>query len=217
MNNDLISNLLVPAYFIGTSLSILFLSYKFFSKKNATFQNFAIGLALFAAAFAIWSVVVITKPDNLELFTTIGVIPFTAGLLFFLIAGTSKLKASKRSLATTLAVGYLGLMLFLRMFVYQSMPAFSENGLFYFRADPVIVALYIGAFAAALFPATNAVCQQIKDGTLKFVTQLGLTILIIGGVVMLTSFDDTLQLINGYVMAGALAALLVVYSTRQLK
>lgn len=217
MSDSLTGDVLVPAYFIATSLVIAFLSYKFLSKKTATFKFFGIGLAFFAVAFAIWSAVVLTKPTDLETFTTLGVLPFSVGLYFFLMAGTSKLKASNRSLAMMLGVGYLALMLFLRTFVYQSAPAFSENGLFYFHADPVIVALYIGAFAAALFPATNAVSQQIKDGTLKFVTQLALTMLIIGGVVMLTSFDDTLQLINGYVMAVALAALLVAYSTKELK
>jgi hypothetical protein len=208
---------MVPLFFVVGTLAILFLASKFLSQKNSVFRNFGIGLALYGVAFAIWSVAVVTKPTNLDAITTIGVVPFAAAHLFYLMVGTEKLKASSRSLVMMLGVGYLAILLVLRAFVYTSHPAFSAKGLFYFHADPAIIALYIGAFAASLLPAINIVSQQIKDKTLRFVTQFGFTTLAIGGIVLLTSYDDTLQTINGWIMGTAFVMLLTVYSTRKLK
>ena len=215
--NNFIGDYMVPLYFIIGSLAILFLSYKFLSQKAPVFRNFGIGLLLTGVAFAVWSVAVLTKPDNLETITTVGVVPFGAALLFFLMAGTQKLKAANRSLVMFLGLAYLGVLLILRVFVYQSHPGFSAKGLFYFHADPAIVALYIGAFAASILPAINAVSQQIKDKTLKFVTQLGFTVLAIGGIVLLTSYDDNLQTINGWIMGLTFVLLLSVYSMKEVK
>jgi hypothetical protein len=215
--DSFIGHYMVPFFFIGGTLTILFIASKFLSQKANIYRNIGIGLALYGVAFAIWSVAVITKPTNLETYTTVGVVPFALAHIFYLLAGTEKVKAANRSLILMLGVGYLAIILVLRSFVYKSHPAFSANGLFYFHADPSIVALYIGAFAASLLPAINAVSQKIKDQTLKFVSQFGFTILAIGGIVMLTSYSDTLQTINGYVMGTTFVVLLLTYSTKKLK
>jgi glycerol uptake facilitator-like aquaporin len=57
----------------------------------------------------------------------------------------------------------------------------------------------------------------MKDKTLKTVSQLGFTILLIGGIVLLTSYDDSLQTINGWIMGLTFVALLSVYSVKQVK
>jgi hypothetical protein len=215
--SSFIGDYMVPLYFVVGCIAVLFLGYKFLSSKLPVFRNFGIGLLLTGAAFAVWSVAVITKPDNLETITTVGVVPFGAGLLFFLMAGTQKLKAANRSLVMFLGLGYLAILLLLRTFVYESHPGFSENGLFYFHAEPEIIAMYIGAFAAAILPAINAASQQMKDKTLKYVSQLGFTILAIGGIVLLTSYDDNLQTINGWIMGIAFVVLLSVYSMKEVK
>lgn len=214
---DFVGHYMVPSFFVVGTLAILFLASKFISQKDSILRNFGIGLALYGAAFAIWAVAVVTKPADLATITTIGVIPFAVAHLFYLMVGTEKLKASSRSLVMMLGVGYLAILLVLRAFVYQSHPAFSAKGLFYFHADPVIIALYIGAFSASLLPAINIVSQRIKDKTLKFITQFGFTTLTIGGIVLVTSYDDTLQTINGWVMGTTFVLLLTAYSTRKLK
>lgn len=217
MVDNFVGHYMVPLYFIMGTLTILYIGYKFFSQKSSAFRNFGIGLLLYGAAFAIWSVAVITKPDNLAAITTIGVVPFAVAHLFFLMTASEKLKASNKSLVMMLGFGYLALLLVLRAFVYQSDPAFSANGLFYFHADPAIIALYIGAFASSLLPAINIVSQKIKDKTLRFISQFGFTVLAIGGIVLLTSYDDTLQTINGWIMGLTFVLLLSVYSTKKLK
>lgn len=215
--NDFLGHYMVPLYFIIGTLAILFLAYKFLSQKALVFRNFGVGLLISGVAFAVWTAVVIIKPNNLEVFTTIGALPFAVGFLFFLMAGTHKLKAANKSLVLLAGVGYLLILLFLRTLVYKSHPAFSSNGLFYFHAEPAIIALYIGAFGAALLPAINVVSQQLKDKTLRFITQFGFTILAVGGIVMLTSFSDTLQTINGWVMGVAFLLLVVAYATKEVK
>jgi heme/copper-type cytochrome/quinol oxidase subunit 4 len=208
---------MVPAYFIVGTLAVLFMAYKFLQNKAPVYRSFGIGLLLTALAFAVWAVAVITKPSDLDTITTIGVVPLAFGLLFFLMAGTQKLKPANRSLVMTLGLAYLVLVLFLRTFIYKSHPGFSARGLFYFHAKPQIIALYIGAFAAALLPAINAVSQKMKDKTLKEVSQLGFTILVLGGIVLITSYDDALQIINGWVMGITFVVLLGVYSTKEVK
>jgi heme/copper-type cytochrome/quinol oxidase subunit 4 len=217
VESNFIGDVMVPAYFVVGSLAVLYLAYKFLNGKGPVFRNFGVGLLLTAVAFAVWALAVITKPADLDAITTIGVVPFAVGLLFFLMAGTQKLKAANRSIVMMIGLGYLAVLLFLRAFVYQSHPAFSAKGLFYFHAKPAIIALYIGAFAAALLPAINAVSQQMKDKSLRAVTQLGFTILAIGGIVLVTSYDDSLQTINGWVMGLTFVALLSVYSMKEVK
>lgn len=215
--SNVVGDVFVPLFFVAGSISTLFLAYKFVSEKAAVYRNFGLGLLFLGLAFAVWTVVVLTKPDNLENLTTIGAIPFAVSFLFFLMAGTTKLKASQKSLVMFGGLGYLAVLLLLRTFVYESHPSFSDKGLFYFHADPTIIALYIVGFATALLPAINAVSQQIKDKSLRFVTQTAFTTLAIGGIVLVTSYDDTLQTINGWFLGIAFLTLLAVYSTKKLK
>lgn len=207
----------VPLFFVVGTGVLWYLAYRFLSTKSAVFRHFGTGLGLYGLAFAIWSLAVFTKPVNLDPITTLGVIPFAVAHLFFLMASTEKLKASNRSAVLFGGVAYLAALFLLRTFIYPSEPGFSENGLFYFNAQPPVIALYIGAFAASLLPAIYAVSQKMKDDVLKYVTHIGFTIAAIGGIVLVTSVDDNLQTINGWVMGLTYAVILAVFSTREIK
>ncbi len=214
---NLVGDYFVPLFFVMGTGAMWFLAYKFLLAKDATYRHFGAGLGLYGLAFAIWTVLVFTKPENLEVLTTLGVIPFALAHLFFLMSSTESLKAKNRSLIIMSGVVYLAALFLLRTFVYPSHPGFSENGLFYFNAQPPVVAFYIGAFAASLVPAIYSVSQKMKDETLKYVTQIGFTIAAIGGIVLVTSLDDNLQTINGWVMGFTYAVLLWTYSVKKIK
>lgn len=213
---NVVGDYLVPLFFIMGTGAMWFLAYRFWSVKGAIFRHFATGLALYGVAFGIWSVLVLTKPEDIGALTTLGVIPFAIAHLFFLMSSTEKFKAKSRSLILFSGIAYLAVMFLFRV-VYPSNPGFSENGLFYFNAQPPVVALYIGAFAASLVPAIYAVSQKMKDDSLKYITQIGFTIAAIGGIVLVTSVDDNLQTINGWVMGLTYTVLLGAFATKRIK
>lgn len=215
--SDAVGDFLVPLYFILGSLSILYLSYKLLSQKATVYKNFGLGMLLYGVAFAIWSAVVIIKPDDIGTWTTIGAIPFGLSHIFYLMSASDKLDAGKKSMLFLAAGAYLSALFILRTFLYESNPGFSENGLFYFNADPSVVALYIGAFAGSLLPAINSISTRMKDKTLSFITRLGFTTLTMGSIVLVTSYDDTLQLINGWIMGAAFLLLVYTYARRPIK
>ena len=212
---NVVGDYFVPLFFVTGAAAMWFLAYRFMSAKDAVFRHFGTGLALYGVAFAIWSIAVLAKPTNLEALTTLGVIPFAAAHLFYLMASTEKVKASNRSLVIFGGITYLVALFLLRTFVYPSHPGFSENGLFYFHAQPPVIALYIGAFAASLLPAINAVCQAMKDKQLKLISQIGFTVAAIGGIVLVTSYDDNLQTINGWIMGITYLALLTTFAKKK--
>ena len=213
---SIVGEYLVPLFFVAGTGAMWFLAYKFWSAKAALFKHFGAGLALYGLGFAAWSVAVFTKSD-VDLWTTIGVIPFAIANFFFLMAATEKMKASARTLVLFGGVAYLVALFFLRTFVYPSSPGFSDEGLFYFHAQPPVIALYILAFTLSLLPAINAVSQALKDKTLRIVSQVAFTILAVGGIILVTSYDDDLQTINGWVMGITWIVVLIAYSTKRVK
>lgn len=217
MDAKLVGDVFVPLFFVSGAVASFFLAYRLLqAKKNAVLRLFGQAMMAFGAAFAIWSVVIFTK-TNVELITTLGVAPFVVGLLLSLMASVQKLPKASQSALFLGALAYFGGLFVLRLFVFPSTPGFSENGLFYFHAEPAIVAMYIGAFAAALLPAINAVASQLKDKVLRGITRLCFTVLAIGGIVLVTSLDDSLQTINGWVMGLSFITLVVAYAVKKVR
>lgn len=213
--DNVVGSYFVPLFFICGAGALWFLAYQFISAKKAEFRNFGIGLGLYGAAFAIWAAVVLTKPADLGPLTTVGAIPFMFAHIFFLLAVTNKMKAANKSLILTGGLAYLVVLFLLRTFVYPSDPSFSSKGLFYFHTQPPIIALYIVAFAATLLPAITAVSQLIKDKQLRSISQIGFTTAAIGGIILVTSYDDNLQTINGWIMGITYIVLLVAFARRK--
>jgi hypothetical protein len=214
--DNFIGNYMVPLFFIAGTVAMWFLAYKYLTAKGTTFKNFGTGLLLYGLGFGAWGIGVLTK-DNVDFWTLVGVIPFAAAHLFYLMAATEKVKASVRSLLLFGAAAYLVVLFLIRTLVYESSPGFSDGGLFYFNAHPTVIMMYILAFALTLLPAIDVVSQKLKDKTLRVVSQVGFTILAVGGIILVSSYDDNLQTLNGWVMGATWIVVIAAYSTKRVK
>lgn len=216
--NTIAGDVLVPAFFVSGTLAMFYLAWRFMAQKAPVYRSFGKGLLLYGLAFAVWSALVISKPASLEPYTTIGAVPFVLAHLFYLQAAADKLSVSKKSTVYLLAAAYVAVLFVLRTVVYRSEPSFSANGLFYFNAKPVVIAMYIGAFSASLLPAVSVMATRIKDETTRILIRTGFTTLALCAVVLVTSLDDSLQVINGWVMTSAfILVILAVAGKKEIK
>jgi hypothetical protein len=216
MHNNIVGDVFVPLFFVVGAAASLYIGWRFLQAKNTTLRTFGYSVICYGLAFAIWSIMIFTR-TNIELITSIGVLPLIAGLFLSLYTGVQNIGSQNRSLILGGAAAYLAILFLLRVFIFPSTPGFSENGLFYFRAEPAVIAMYVGAFAAALLSATNAVSSQLKDRMFRKATQLSLTALTIGGIILVTSVNDDLQTINGWVMGLSLITLTAFSSAKKVQ
>lgn len=214
--NSILGDYLVPLFFVFGTAAMWFTAYKFWSAKGAIYKHFGSGLALYGLGFAIWSVAVFTK-SNVDFWTTLGVIPFAAAHLFYLMAATIKTRSSTRSLILIAGAAYLTVLFFFRTFIYPSNPGFSNDGLFYFNAQAPVIAMYILAFTLSVFPAIATVSQHLKDPILRIVMQVCFPILLVGGIILVASYDDELQTINGWVTGITWAVVVSVLAQKRIK
>ena len=204
------TNLSVLMFFIAGTLMFGYISSIYLKEKKAVFKFFGLGLLFIAVAFAIWSYVVSVRPENLSDITTIGVVPFIAAFGSFLASAASALKAKFRPIIYVIAAILLSTLALLRLFFFDSNPSFSEAGYFYFNAHPVILYAYAVIISFTLLPAVYVIGRQLKNMILRTVMELGFTLVTMGTVILITSYDETLQLINGYgLMIGLLAITLI--------
>ena len=204
-------NYMVVAFFaVGTAI-MGFLGWRFITGDAPVFRRFGIGLAWCSASFAVWAAIVAMRPDHLQPWTAIGVALFVPGIFFFLGAATSGWQARNRRLALLGAAAYLIVLFVLRTLVQPSEPGFSERGLIYFNAQPLVLLLYIVAFAGALAPAVYAVSRAMTLRWLSRTTLVCFNLVIMCGVVLLSSYDDDLQTYNGYLMGIVMLTLLGAY------
>ena len=205
------TNFEVVGFFIAGTVIMAFLRWRFASNPAPVFRNFGAGLACFSAAFAIWSVIVWIQPQDLRLWTALGVAAFLPGYLFFLRSATQDWRPRNRILLLGGALIYLAALFIARTFVAPSEPAFSERGLFYFNAKPIVLLLYVISFVGAAIPAIHAVSRSISVPWLSRATMICFNLIVVCGVILLTSYDDDLQTYNGYLMGTSFLALLAIY------
>lgn len=201
-------NLLVTLFFLHNVLATAYLGSKFYSQKDKVLKSFGIALLLNSVAFTIWSFAVLTKPENLSTFVTIGVGFFITALVFFLNTATQNLKSDLRS--KLLIIGSLfGIVLFyLRTFVYPASPYFSSEGFFFFNIHPLVQLLYaVGLFVIAL-PAVMLVASKFKNFYTTLIRSCFL-VEIIGGIVLITTSDSQILYLAGLIMGTAYFALWV--------
>ena len=202
-------------FFILGTLAFAFLAFRFVSGNGYGFRMFGIGLGLLAVAFAVWSVIVGTKPADLTLLTTMGVIPFATANVFFVAAGTSDFGAKARTTLITIATVVIAALFVIRTFINPSKPSLSENGLFYFNADPLAILLYVIVFAGALMPAVHIVSYHVENARTAIFTRLFFNVVTLAAVVLLVSKDDELQVLNGYVLLAGLIGLVVTHARKR--
>lgn len=201
----------VVTFFILGTVAVGIVGFRFLSSSGVLFRRFGIGLALYALALAVWSVIVATHPADLPLWTSLGVVPFGIAHLFHVSAATYDWKQSNRLIALGSAATFLAVLFVLRTWVYPSTPGFSDGGLFYFNADPVVTMLYILVFGGAFMPALHVVSSRIDTRWLAALTRIGFNLVVLGAVVLLASYDDKLQFVNGIIMGIGMLGLAVSY------
>jgi hypothetical protein len=202
----------VIVFFAFVTLCVLASAYLLprFAQSIAA-RRFALGLWLVGIAFAIWSVVVITKPvDTLETFVTTGLIVMLGALVLIVNAATIHLSRSEQQLALVLTVAYMVLLVVIRFF-NPSQPFFSDNGLFYFGQQPVVGFMTILMLGGTIVPAVLVVAREIKDkDVLSSNVFIGACMAeLIGGVLLLSSRDDSLLTLVGWAMGIAFAFLVL--------
>lgn len=208
----------VMGFFVIGAAIFGLLSARFLSAKKAPYTNFGFGMAAFALAFLAWGVIVGIQPtDSLELYMTLGVLPFVAGFLFLVSSATYDWLAKNRNLAMVFAVAFLVALFVLRTFVLPSDPGFSENGLIYFNAQPLIELMYVLAFAGGFMTSLQVVSREIKHRLTAALTRIFFNLVVVCGVILLVSRNDELQQFNGVLMLSALIGLAVVYAPSKVK
>ena len=209
--NAVSPNYSVVGFFAAGTVILAFLGWRFIAAPVPIFRQFGMGLACFSVSFAIWTTIVWIHPSNLDLWNTVGVAAFMPGYFFFLSVVAHNWSSGNRRLILGIAGVYLVTLFALRTFIQPSEPGFSENGLFYFNAQPAPLLLYIVSFAGTLTPAVYAVSQTFTVRWLGRVTLVSFNIIIMCGIVLLSSYDDELQIYNGYLMGIGFLALFAAF------
>lgn len=208
------NNLNVFYFFLIGTLGFAFLAFRFLTSKTQTFRMFGTGLALLAIAFGIWSAIVYSHPADLAAMTTLGVIPFGLANIFFVATGTSDFGAQARRTLLIVATVVVAALFIVRTYVQPSNPSFSDNGYFYFNADPIAILLYVVVFAGALMPAVHIVTLHTADKQTGIFTRLSFNLVTLSGVVLLVSESDDLQYLNGFVMLLGLIGLVITHARK---
>lgn len=206
--DDITSSFLVPLFFIHATLGTAILAWWFLSKKQQTLRDFGWGMAGYAAGLAAWTLLVLTKPDDLKPLILVGVIPFLLAHVAYAKAASAKLP-TKSSTLMTITLLLLVATFIARTFFFKSEPYFSDQGLLYFGLQSIPVALYIATISVSFLPAIRSVVSDIKQSSVRSVMGIGLTTLYVNSVILVSAKDDTLLLINGVVMSVALLTLWV--------
>lgn len=202
-------NYLVVTFFISTSLMLGYLGLRFRSLNKQPMTHFGNGLLFVCVAFLIWTYTVAAHPANIEAVVTLGVMPLIGSFIMFLLAATSGIKPQYRMPIFLISGVILTLFIALRFFIYGSNPGFTENGFFAFNVDPVVLYFYAMIAAFNFIPAIYVVGRHIKNDLPRIGVELGLTLVAVGLVIMITSQEESLQVVNGFgIVIGFLAACL---------
>lgn len=179
-------NASVLLFFLYNVLATAILGGKFASRQDKVVKNFGFALILDAIAFAIWSIAVASKPDNLETYVNVGVIFFIASLIFFLRSGTQRMSAVSRRTLIVFGVIIAAVLFYLRASVFPSSPSFSAEGLFFFNPHPIIQMIYIFGLAFTVLPAIDAVASKLSPG-FAGIMRYGFIAEVVGGIILITS------------------------------
>ncbi len=166
-----------------------------------------------AAAFAVWSFAVVTKPqsDVLYLWVTAGLLILFVSLLFFISAATVNMNRSQQQLALG-AGAIFAILLFVVRLLYPSSPFFSPNGLFYFGQQPIVKLLTLILLAATITPVALTMAQDIrKRSELAANSFIAVCVTeLLGAALLLSTTDDDFLFLVRWTMAMAFLLLVLV-------
>jgi hypothetical protein len=202
------SSTLVPLFFAEVTVGTLILAWWFMTEKSKALKDFGWGLLGYGLGLTAWTALVFVKPDDLKPLVLLGVVPFLLAHIAYAKSASAKLPAKA---GTMMAVTLILLVatFITRTFFFPSEPYFSDQGLLYFGLKSVPVALYIAVISVSFLPAIRTVVSEVKNNSLKTVFSVGLTTLYVCSIILVSAKDDTLLLINGFVMSTALLVLWV--------
>lgn len=205
---------LVSLFFIGSTASLLVTGFALSRGRLESLRYFGLGLMMDGIAFGIWTVAVVTKPDEgLGGWVTAGVLFFLASLILFVLTSAGRIAPRQRPILVGATIVYVVAVFMVRVF-YPSRPHFSEEGLFFFDPHGAVEALEILGLTAALLPATFEVSRRMRmrEG---YVAKAAFTTLLIGGILLIASDDRILLTIDGWAMGLALIVLLITFGFRR--
>lgn len=213
--DNFMSNLLVPLFFVHATVGIGIAAWWFHNRKDKNLRIFGLGLAGYSAGFAAWAAAVIIQPENLKPLILLGAIPFLLAHFLYAKVAYKNINFAKTSLLTLLVAGTITATFVVRTFLYPSDAYFSEEGLLYFGLHPVAVAFYIATLTLTFLPAINVVGELLKKSAVRIKLQAALTTLFINGLIIVSSENELLLTINGYVFGAALIVLWFTALTNQ--
>ena len=210
-------NISVLAFFISGAAWFAYISLYYLKQKSSLFKFFGLGLLLIAIAFLFWSYIVAFHPAQLAILVGIGVLFFFAAFVAFFIATLSDLKKDTRSTLSIFGVLFLLALVALRFIYAKSEPQFTSEGFFWFNADQLVVYAYVLAMSFSIIPAVYKVGNKIKNNVLRPIVEIGFTQVVICSVILITSPDMHLQVINGWVLMAVLTILGIAHTVSRLE
>lgn len=204
---DATATILVPAYFLQVVVGTALLAWWFLARKDKVLKSFGLGMAGYSLGLAAWTLLVFTKPANLQPLVLVGAVPFLLANFAFAKVAYKNLDFTKTSILSLLVAGTIAGTFIVRTFIYPSEPYFSQDGLLFFGLHPLSIAFYIATMSMTFLPAISVATDRIKKGSLKTTLKVGLTTLFINAVILVSGNNETLLLINGVVMTVALFVL----------
>ena len=193
-------NPLVLSFFLHNVLATFLLGIKFRGRLDPVFRHFGSALILNGIAYAVWSAAVALRPQNLEMYVTIGALFFIASLITFLAAGIRGLNESKRR--SLILIGSVGaiILFIVRTFVYPSAPGFSPEGLFFFNPRPIVQIIYTFGIAFTALPAIDALAAKFGRSIYSHLVRYGFVAEVMGGIILITSTNILVLYIVGWII-----------------
>lgn len=206
-----VGNLDVTVFFLIGFLSLGVAAIRFISVPSNPHRSFGYGIGGFSLAFLFWAGIIATHPEPLDTFMSLAVAPFVLGFFFLLRAATYDWLPRNRMIIYTVGAVYLAALFAVRTWVFPSQPNFSKLGLIYFNAHPAVLELYLLAFVGAYMTALHVVTRQIPNRLQAALTRILFNLLALSGVVLLVTYNETMQYLNGTLLILAFLATLVLY------
>lgn len=205
-------NLVILFFALATISSVISGFFIYNKVKGSKICNsFGIALTLTGIAFAVWSYTIITKPISaLNSFVSLGLFIMLIAVLYYAISASRNLpKGQNTLLVATTAI--FSIIIIIARFFYPSEPYFSENGLFFFNPQPIILFLELILLGSTILPAILELKKEISktDKTTSMITTSSLIVALLGTFILLTTLNEDLLFLIGWVIGIAFLFLLL--------
>ncbi len=212
---DTTTALLVGLFFFHGALASLMAGFHFWPKKDHTVKFFGLALIFNGLAFTTWALLALNHLNNLRVLASLAAVFVILALLSFYVAGIQHLQDTT-SYGSALFVGVVAAfgLFILRTFIYPAHLIVTGGGFLLFELRLPVQLAYVFVLVAAVFPAMNAMAGKFKSTGLRSLIKACFTTLAIGGILLVTSTNTNLLLVNGIAMSVAFLLLWTTLLTR---